>query len=498
MIVIFVHGWSVRNTDTYGGLPRFLATQNGPDGRPLTVKDLFLSGYISVNDTVTLDDISRAFNQALRDVLRGRIRKGERLACITHSTGGPVVRNWIDLYHRRKPGRCPLSHLIMLAPANHGSALAQLGKSRLSRMKFFLQGAEPGERVLDWLELGSDAAWNLNDSWLRHSWVREGLFPFVLTGQTIDRSLYDALNSYTDEMGSDGVVRVASANLNFSLLKLSQNRRGDLVLKELRHAEPTAFGVLPRVAHSGDDIGILRSVSETGERPAAVVRERKLGSAQHPTAEWVVRCLQVADATQYRRLRMDLEKRTAATQDEEALETHRTAFWTRKYPNARCAQVIVRLRDDRGQTLSDYDLFLTAGPQYSEQHLPAGFFVDRQRNQRNRGTLTYFLNWDVLSDARNGLRKPALEGRFGFRIVARPRMPDPAVPDPAVAGALAGYRVLDFKSDLDVLSGALRPNQTLMLDIELKRLVDKAVFRLSNDLTPTLISLTPLRLTVGD
>ena len=27
----------------------------------------------------------------------------------------------------------------MLAPANHGSALAQLGKGRLSRMKFFFR-----------------------------------------------------------------------------------------------------------------------------------------------------------------------------------------------------------------------------------------------------------------------------------------------------------------------------------------------------------------------
>jgi hypothetical protein len=111
-----------------------------------------------------------------------RIKKGELFACITHSTGGPVVRNWIDLYHRKDLRACPLSHLVMLAPANHGSALAQLGKGRLSRMKFFAGGVEPGERVLDWLELGSEESWELNERWLYYKCSENGLYPFVLTG----------------------------------------------------------------------------------------------------------------------------------------------------------------------------------------------------------------------------------------------------------------------------------------------------------------------------
>ena len=44
----------------------------------------------------------------------------------------------------------------MLAPVNHGSALAQLGKSRLSRIKVWVQGVELGQRILDWLELGGE------------------------------------------------------------------------------------------------------------------------------------------------------------------------------------------------------------------------------------------------------------------------------------------------------------------------------------------------------
>jgi len=37
-----------------------------------------------------------------------------------------------------------------------------------------------------------------------------------LIGQSIDRHFYDQLNPYTGEMGSDGVVRTAGANLNAS------------------------------------------------------------------------------------------------------------------------------------------------------------------------------------------------------------------------------------------------------------------------------------------
>jgi hypothetical protein len=497
MIVIFVHGWSVRNTDTYGGLPTYLATQNGPDGKSFTIANIFLGRYISFHDTVTLDDISRAFHQAVKDELGSLIKKGERFACITHSTGGPVIRNWIKLYHGKKLAACPLSHLVMLAPANHGAALAQLGKGRLSRMKFFVQGAEPGQRVLNWLELGSDEAWELNETWLDYDCVGGGVFPFVLVGQTIDRNFYDALNSYTDEMGSDGVVRLASANLNHSLLELAQDGKGDLVKKGIRRCKPTAFGVLPKLSHSGDDLGIIRSVSHKGERPASVVKERKLDTAIHPTATWVVRCLQVNSATRYNALRADLEGCTQSTQDNEKVDKHESLFWTRKYPNARCSQVIVRLHDDRENKLSDYDLILTAGPDYSEQELPPGFFVDRQRNSRNPGTLTYYLNWDVLNDADKGLRKPALEGKFGFKIVARPTMKNPAASDPEIKPGLAGYRVLHYESTLDELEKALRPNETMLVDIKLKRVVDIAVFRISNDLTPGKIDPTPLEILAG-
>jgi hypothetical protein len=455
MLVIFVHGWSVRNTDTYGDLPRYLEQQTGLQ---IQVGNVYLGKYVSFDDTVTLDDLARAFHQAIRDELDKKLTAGEKFACITHSTGGPVVRKWMALYYP-DPAACPMSHCIMLAPANHGSALAQLGKTRLSRLKFLLEGAECGEKVLDWLELGSDLSWELNSDWLERDFSSSQIYLFVLTGQKIDRKMYDHLNAYTGEAGSDGVVRVAAANLNYSLLRLAQ-KGTTLKVERNRTAASTAFGILPGRSHSGKEIGIIRSVTlDNADR--------------HPTAQWVLRCLQVRNRAGYNRLVRELQDLTAETQEAEALDLEKWLFGTRKYEISRYSMVVFRLVDDRGQSLSDYDLYLTAGPNYSENDLPKGFFVDRQRNKRNPGKLTYYLDYDAIA----GEKK--LEGKLGFRIVARPE------------AGLAFYRLLDFRSKVATISRILRPNETVMVEIVMQRQVDATVFRISSDLNPGPIDPTP-------
>lgn len=155
MLVVFVHGWSVTNTDTYGGLPQAIA-KNADPALNIQVAHLYLSKYISFADEVCVDDIARGMQHAVNVEIRPKLSAGEKFACITHSTGGPVVRKWLDLYFKDNLAQSPLRHLIMLAPANHGSALAQLGKGTLSRMKFFAEGVQPGTGVLNWLELGSE------------------------------------------------------------------------------------------------------------------------------------------------------------------------------------------------------------------------------------------------------------------------------------------------------------------------------------------------------
>ncbi|KTD82959.1 phospholipase PlaB [Legionella waltersii] len=469
MIVIFVHGWSVTHTNSYGELPQWIESQSKNRQLNIQVGNIYLGHYISFVDTVTVDDIARAFDQALRDEIANKLLDGERFACITHSTGGPVVRKWMDLYFKNNLRQCPLSHLIMLAPSNHGSALAQLGKSRLGRIKSFFEGVEPGQQVLDWLELGSDRSWQLNESWLDYDCTAHGIYSFVLTGQKIDHQLYDAINSYTGEAGSDGIVRVAASNMNYSLLKLHQqgNNGENLVVENMLRTRPMAFGVLPGCSHSGKNIGIIRSITMSN-------------AATHPTAIWVMKCLQVKNRDTYDRLAKELDKVTHETQKNEHTELVHTLIFKREYITNRYSMIIFRLIDDRGNHLVDYDLYLTAGPKYSEEALPKGFFVDRQRNLQNRGKLTYYLDYDIMEA---GINTPKMMGNLGFRIKAYPE---------ASNQALAYYRLLDFRSSLADINKILRPNETVMVEIMLQRRVDKAVSRITNNLNPAKISAKPI------
>jgi hypothetical protein len=466
MKIIFVHGWSVTQTATYGGLPRWIGSQS-PE---FSVEEIYLGKYVSFVDTVAVDDIARAFQQALRDALGEEISKG--FACITHSTGGPVVRQWMSLYYQGRLEQCPLTHLVMLAPANHGSALAQLGKGVLGRLKAtLLEGIEPGEKVLNWLELGSSSAWHLNDTWLEYNLTPVGRYAFVLTGQRIDHSLYDQLNSYTGEPGSDGVVRVASANLNFGLIRLHQETDGSLKQFGIKRRPRTAFGVLPGRAHSGEQIGIIRSVNMAN-------------AARHPTARWVLRCLRVTSAEDYFELCKDLDELTIQTQRDEKVEEVKKIFGARKFITSRYSMLIFRFIDDRGDILTDYDLYLTGGPKYSPDDLPTGFFIDRQRNKLNPGTLTYYVDHDVL---RRGLNREKMEGRIGFLVIARPSESQ---------DALAFYRKLEFQSGEGELANILKPNETLMVEVELRRFVDVNVFRVEKKLTPSEVSRKPAGRTV--
>ncbi len=99
MQLVFVHGWSVTSTDTYGNLPRALANAAAGAGLPLDIRHIYLGRYISFNDTVTMDDIARAMDRALRDLPGNSDTQIAPFSCITHSTGGPVVRTWVDRFY---------------------------------------------------------------------------------------------------------------------------------------------------------------------------------------------------------------------------------------------------------------------------------------------------------------------------------------------------------------------------------------------------------------
>ena len=440
MRLIFVHGWSVTSTDTYGELPAALSAAASSYNLTLNIRHLYLGKYVSFHDEVTVDDIARGLDCALRD-LPGNDGAIQEFSCVTHSTGGPVVRHWVDRYYGASDLQsCPLKHLVMLAQANQGSSLAALGKKRVGRIKSWFSGVEPGQRVLDWLSLGSEGQWTLNQRSLAYDSARKGFYPFVLTGQGIDDKFYDFLNSYLVEPGSDGVVRVAGANMNCRFIALTQTRDVVRTSPKTFALEPTSKtpvkipkaiprGVFNSYSHSGKKMGIMRSVKKEAARTNPVVEE-------------ILRCLQVEDPAAYTER---VEKLTELTGREQAEKD-------------RFSMLVFNIHDDKGERFAkdDFDIFLLAGKKYQSQSLPRGFFQDRQMN-RLTSNLVYYLNASRMGSIRDGL--------FGVRVMARP------------TSGFSHYAAAEFRSEGIKVENILAPNQTTYVDITLRRLVDKSVFR---------------------
>jgi hypothetical protein len=439
----------VTNTDTYGGLPARLRNEAANRNFDLTTKHIFLGRYISFHDEVTVPDIARAFESAIKDELQPLVASGERFACITHSTGGPVIREWWHRYYFTQPksGQCPMSHLMMLAPANFGSALAQLGKGRLSRLKNWFGGTEPGQGVLDWLELGSADSWDLNTAWIKDgdkSINAKGVFPFVLSGQTIDRKFYDNLNSYT---GED-----------------SRYQAPAIKFKKLTVGPTTAMRIIKGASHSGSDRGIMRSV----RRPAGHARRRQL-------VDSLFDCLSVATREDYRKVAAQQHEESRLVQEDERLETDKKILAAdTHFIHDRYSMVVFRVTDDRDHPVTDFDLILTAGPDNDPDHLPKGFFLDRQLNRVSRNTVTYFFNYDIMVGApevnyKGKIVREETQGAKALGIRLRPRPAD----------GFVHYLPCEIKAEKKILADILHPNATTLVDIQLRRVVHKNVFRVS-------------------
>jgi hypothetical protein len=485
-MVVFVHGWSVQNTDTYGQLPRRLEREAQTHNLNLDVHHILLGKYISFRDEVRVEDIARAFRHALGQELGQQIDAGKRFICITHSTGGPVVREWYSRFYRdgARARPCPMSHLIMLAPANFGSALAQVGKSLGARLKSWWEGVQPGTGVLDWLELGSSDSWDLNLKWISGQTGLDAdlpVFPFVLTGQSIHREFYDNLNSYTDESGSDGVVRTSAANLNATYVRLEQTSipsdPGNILPVEIplemtdhRRTPPMAFALIPGRSHSGTSMGIMRSVQNDSE--------------PHPTVDAILKCMLVSSRADYDRLLREFVDQSNQVANQERVETvERLPFMPDAfYIHDRHTMMIFRVRDDRGYPISDFDLTLLGqiGDRSGANFLPKGFFVDRQKNTREGNVLTYYFCHDAMVGAPEVLnpkdqtrvlreRFPGADG-LGLHIAARP--------DTGMVRYIPGSLAVSSK----ILREFIRTDETTLVEIVLRRVVHEGVFRFTRDL----------------
>jgi len=138
--------------------------------------------------------------------------------------------------------------------------------------------------------------------------------------------------------------------------------------------------------------------------------------------------------------------------------------------------VIFRVTDQEGYPVTDFDLILTAGDKSSPNHLPKGFFMDRQKNPNHHNTVTYYFNHSAMTSCPavldknddNRVVRPALEGTrtLGFQIKPRP------------TEGFAHYVEGEIKASTQVFDAILKPNATTMVDIVLRRVVGEETCRL--------------------
>lgn len=212
--IIILHGWS-DSSGSFNPLADWLAQ------RDFKVVPIYLGDYLSMNDEVTLHDLGFAFQRALKDKRIAQTRHG--FDVIVHSTGGLVVREYLRQVCQGRPHSTPVERLLMLAPANFGSPLAKLGKSVLGRL---LKGwdwdhfGETGKNILEALELASPYTFQLALDDLFDA--ANAIFDPANTRVTVltGTNSYDNFRKALHENGSDGTVRVATANLNANLLRV--------------------------------------------------------------------------------------------------------------------------------------------------------------------------------------------------------------------------------------------------------------------------------------
>lgn len=260
--LVILHGYS-DTSQSFQPLADALAESDALGADPIVVS---LGDYVTLNDYVGFPDLLAALDDAW--TAHNLPREEGTVDMVVHSTGALVVRQWLRWLTHEKPspapgGRgtepepCPVKHLCMLAPANFGSPLAHKGQSFIGRV---LKGAkqnsdgpmQSGKYILKGLELASPFTWNLamadrfapDDDQL----FRKGR---CLCTVLVGNKGYDGLAAMANEDGSDGTVRVSTANMNCARLTIDFTLDPLHPVSDLKLSTgQTAFGFLEKYNHS--------------------------------------------------------------------------------------------------------------------------------------------------------------------------------------------------------------------------------------------------------
>ncbi|MBC8284675.1 MAG: alpha/beta hydrolase [Nitrospinae bacterium] len=256
--IVIIHGWS-DNSESFKPLAKKLkATLNRP------VEIINLADYESMDDEVTFDDLVAAMTKEWERVELSK--RPRSVDVVLHSTGGLIVRAWLQ--KNFKKDTAPIRNLVMLAPANFGSPLGHKGTSFVGRvikgwgLKRGKKMFQVGEKLLKGLELASPFSWDLamQDRFGRNNFFGEQK---ILCTVLIGNSGYSGIAAAANESGSDGTVRLSTANLNCAHLTadFSINPK-EPTIKMKQSSGKIAFGVIDGENHGS----IVEGNDETFER----------------------------------------------------------------------------------------------------------------------------------------------------------------------------------------------------------------------------------------
>lgn len=455
--LIMLHGWN-DNGDSFdrlaGHLRRRLASPE--------IELVSICSYLSKSDDLRFDDLQAALERAWTK--RQLPRDPASVDVIVHSTGGLVIRDWLQRHFA--PDASPVKHLVMLAPANFGSPLAHVGRSVLGRVAngFFSRQEgqavfETGTRILQGLELASPFSWEL--AMLDRFADDIGMYApgrtlcTVLVGNTG----YSGIRSVANEEGGDGTVRISTTNLNCAYVHIDfseQEREGrsrtvpTLTARQLS-AGRTAFRIVNRLDHSAIKLDV----------PAS-----NFSNAQKEALELIARALTVGDA--------DFE--AFCDECDQANNTlTRNSDSNRGKPGYQ--NTLVRVRDQFAVPVTDYMIE----------------FYDPRRDQRDGGRLARAIHEQAIRDVHcykadasfrslyiDTLKLHAEVGRagteLGFSITANPMLGE----GDTVVGfnTFADEDIEDLCLDRDQLAEFFQPHRSLLVDIELQRTQAPTVFQL--------------------
>lgn len=364
--VVLVHGYS----DSHRG---FRVWKEILD----TDFDVRVASYKSLTNEISIKDIAEGFDRALR--CQAGLDQDQDFDAIVHSTGMLVLRSWLTTYPRRKDR---LKHLIALAPATWGSPLAHKGRSWLGSVfkgsKNILRPdfLEAGDGVLDGLELGSRFTWDLAHRDLFGAEVYYGssrYTPYVFTFCGTED--YGGVRKIVNEPGTDGTVRLAGVALNSRKAIIDLTERP----QDPKRAYFTGFKSvddLPVVLIDGVNHGTIMS---------------------RPTPELV------------QLVRSGLKVGNKPAYDKWLREAERVSSKGKDGP---WQQFVVRLVDERGDPIPDYNVRLFEG-----RHELHDFTADVHAYSGDKSLRNFHVNVSELADQKFTNLRMRLIASSGTQLV---------------------------------------------------------------------------------